>query len=383
MTHTSIVGEYGPVKESHDGEIWSRFERPSGQSLTSRTFWSLHANYMALPLPSIVLLVDDDPSTLRVLSEVLSGQEFSIAVATDGDMVSAQVQRESPDLILLDALMPGMDGFEVCRRLKAEPATRDIPIIFTTSLIAAADRVRGLGLGAVDYVTKPFNRDELLARVRTQLALRSTAKLLSAKNFELERARAELVAVAEELQRGKDTLEIEVSRRTEELRDAKEALEVELSERRRAEEERLLLKEQIIAAQAARLAEMSTPIIPISDRILVMPLIGLMDEERAGRVLEAALQRTTESQAEVMILDITGVPRADERVAAAILNTARALRLLGAHTVLTGIRPEVAQALVALNVDFTDVVTQSTLQGGIAYATRVVAQAARGGSEPQ
>jgi len=327
---------------------------------------------MALPLPAIVLVVDDDPATLRVLSEALSGQEFSLAVATDGDMVSVQVQREPPDLILLDALMPGMDGFEVCRRLKAEPATRDIPIIFTTCLTETADRVRALRLGAVDYVTKPLNRDELLARVRTQLALRSASKLLSVKNFELEQARADVVAVAEELQRGKDALEVEVLRRTEELRAAKEALEVELSERRRAEGERLLLKEQIIAAQAARLAEMSTPIIPISDRVLVMPLVGLMDEERAGRVLEAALQRTTESHAEVMILDITGVPRADEHVAAAILKTARALRLLGAHTVLTGIRPEVAQALVALNVDFIDVVTQSTLQGGIAYAMRTL-----------
>ena len=141
-----------------------------------------------------------------------------------------------------------------------------------------------------------------------------------------------------------------------------QALEAELEERRRAEAERATLEKQIHA--------MSTPIIPITDRILVMPLIGKMDAERAGRVLEAALERTVEAQAEVMILDITGIPRADDRVAATIMDTARALRLLGAHTVLTGIRPDVAQALVGLEVDFEDVVTKSTLQSGIAHAIR-------------
>jgi anti-anti-sigma regulatory factor len=192
-------------------------------------------------------------------------------------------------------------------------------------------------------------------------------KSLAEKNLELERARAHVAAAAEELRRGKEALDIEVSRRTEELLVAKRALEAELDERRRAEVERLVLQRQIL--------EMSTPIIPISDRILAMPLIGLMDEERVERVLQAALRRTTESHAEVMILDITGVLRADERVAAAILDTARALRLLGARTVLTGIRPDMAQALVALDVDFADITTKSTLQAGIAYAMHAITRA--------
>jgi len=311
-----------------------------------------------------VLLVDDEPANLKVLSDALSGQGFSIAVATGGERALEQVQRWPPDLILLDALMPGMDGYETCRRLKAAPATRDIPLVFITSLADTADRVRALELGAVDFVTKPFHRDELLARVKTQLALRGAMKSLAEKNLELEQAWAKVAAAAEELRRGKEALDIEVSRRTEELLVAKSALEAELEERRGAEEERLVLQRQIL--------EMSTPIIPISDRILVMPLIGLMDEERVGRVLEAALRRTTESRAEVMILDITGVLRADERVASALLDTARALRLLGARTVLTGIRPDMAQALVALNVDFADIITKSTLQAGIAYAMQPI-----------
>ncbi len=160
---------------------------------------------MAAPL---VLLVDDDPQSLKLLSDALLGQPFAVAVAIDGEMALRQVRREPPDLILLDAVMPGLDGFEVCRRLQADPATRDIPIIFMTSLTDAVSR--GLDLGAVDYVTKPFVRAELTARVRAQLALRAKARALAEKNAELERTAAELA-------RARDSLEAEVVRRTDEL----------------------------------------------------------------------------------------------------------------------------------------------------------------------
>jgi C4-dicarboxylate-specific signal transduction histidine kinase len=160
---------------------------------------------MAAPL---VLLVDDDPQSLKLLSAALLGQPFSIAVAIDGEMALRQIRREPPDLILLDAVMPGLDGFEVCRRLQADPATRDIPIIFMTSLTDAVSR--GLDLGAVDYVTKPFVRAELTARVRAQLALRAKARALAEKNAELERTAAELA-------RARDSLEAEVVRRSDEL----------------------------------------------------------------------------------------------------------------------------------------------------------------------
>jgi DNA-binding response OmpR family regulator len=312
---------------------------------------------------AVVLVADDSPVNLDILTEILSGQDFSVMVATDGQMVLEQVSRELPDLVLLDAMMPRMNGFEVCRVLKADAATRDIPVIFTTALADPSDRVRGLELGAVDYVTKPFEQTELLLRVKTQLNLRAATLALVEKNAALELAQ-------EELRRGRDTLELEVARRTEELRKAMARLEHELNERQRAEAERTGLQEQIIAAQAARLAELSTPIIPITDRILVMPLIGLMDEERAERVLEAALQHAMAASAEAMILDITGVPRADHAVAEMILKTARALRLIGARTILTGIRADVARTLVALDIDFTEIITQSTLQGAISYVLR-------------
>jgi PAS domain S-box-containing protein len=144
----------------------------------------------------------------------------------------------------------------------------------------------------------------------------------------------------------------------------------DLTERKRAAEERARLQEQIIKAQAATLAELSTPLIPISDNVVVMPLIGAIDSQRAHQVLATLLHGIAGSQARVAILDITGVPLVDTQVAKSLIIAAQAVRLLGARIVLTGIRPEVAQTLVGLGVDLSDVVIHSTLQSGIAYATR-------------
>ena len=150
----------------------------------------------------------------------------------------------------------------------------------------------------------------------------------------------------------------------------------DLTERKRAAEEHAHLQERIIQAQAATLAELSTPLIPISDQVVVMPLIGAIDSDRARQVLEALLSGIERSQARVAILDITGVPLVDTQVAKSLIVAAQAVRLLGARIVLTGIRPEVAQTLVGLGVDLGDIVTHSTLQSGISYATN-------GRSEPR
>ncbi len=144
----------------------------------------------------------------------------------------------------------------------------------------------------------------------------------------------------------------------------------DLTERKRTAEEHARLQERIIQAQAATLAELSTPLIPISDHVVVMPLIGAIDSDRARQVLEALLHGIERSHARVAILDITGVPLIDTQVAKSLLVAAQAVRLLGAQIVLTGIRPEVAQTLVGLGVDLGDIVTHSTLQSGIAYATK-------------
>lgn len=127
-------------------------------------------------------------------------------------------------------------------------------------------------------------------------------------------------------------------------------------------------RDQIILAQKQALHELSTPLIPITDTVMVMPLIGSIDSTRAQQVMERLLEGVSIDGATTVLLDITGVLIVDTQVADALIRAAQAARLLGAQVVLTGIRPEVAQTLVGLGVDLSDIVTHSTLQTGIAYA---------------
>lgn len=143
----------------------------------------------------------------------------------------------------------------------------------------------------------------------------------------------------------------------------------DVTDRKRGEFERSRLQEEIIEAQAAALAELSTPLIPISDRVMVMPLIGSVDSRRAQQVIDTLLSGIAANHAASVILDITGVPVVDTQVANALLRAAQAVRLLGAQVVLTGIRPEVAQTLVSLGTDLSGITTRSSLQSGIAYVT--------------
>lgn len=146
----------------------------------------------------------------------------------------------------------------------------------------------------------------------------------------------------------------------------------DIGDRKRAEAERLRLQEEIIRAQAATLAELSTPLIPIHSHMLVMPLIGSIDSRRTQQIMQTLLSGITEHRARVAILDITGVSGVDAEVANAFIRAAQAVRLLGAQVVLTGIRPEVAQTLVGLGADLSGIVTRSNLQSGIAYGMRTL-----------
>jgi rsbT co-antagonist protein RsbR len=144
----------------------------------------------------------------------------------------------------------------------------------------------------------------------------------------------------------------------------------DITERKRAEFERERLQEELIQVQAVTLQELSTPLIPISDTVLVMPLIGRIDSRRAGQILETLLTGVQQQQADLAIIDITGVNLVDTQVAQALIQAAQAVKLLGARVVLTGLRPEVAQTLVSLGIDLSDIVTRGTLQSGIAYGLR-------------
>jgi adenylate cyclase len=122
-------------------------------------------------MSSRILIVDDTPANIQALAGTLKDQGYQISVATNGRQALEVVGRMRPDLILLDVMMPEMDGFETCRQLKAAAATHDIPVIFLTARTETADIVKGFELGALDYVSKPFNPPELLARVNTHLTI--------------------------------------------------------------------------------------------------------------------------------------------------------------------------------------------------------------------
>jgi two-component system, NtrC family, sensor kinase len=122
-------------------------------------------------IPSLILVVDDNSNNIKVLVDLLREAGHRVLVANSGESALEKVQVVSPDLILLDIMMPGIDGFETCTRLKSNEKTQDIPVIFSSALSDTVDKVKGLQLGAVDYITKPFQQDEVLARVNVHLKL--------------------------------------------------------------------------------------------------------------------------------------------------------------------------------------------------------------------
>jgi len=133
----------------------------------------------------VILIVDDTPTNLELLFNCLANSGFKVLVAEDGKSALQTVEYALPDLILLDVLMPGIDGFETCRYLKANELTKDIPVIFMTALSETVDKVTGLALGAVDYITKPLQQ-EVLARVNLHLNLWNLTKTLREQNLRLE-----------------------------------------------------------------------------------------------------------------------------------------------------------------------------------------------------
>ncbi|KVN53126.1 hybrid sensor histidine kinase/response regulator [Burkholderia anthina] len=137
--------------------------------------------------PQTVLVVDDTPANLGVIVEALEVHGLRVAVARDGEEAIRRALLVLPDLILLDVMMPGIDGYETCRRLKGRDETADIPVIMMTSLTQTAEKVNGFRAGAVDYVIKPVQVEELAARVKTHLALREQQRLLEAGNEQLRR----------------------------------------------------------------------------------------------------------------------------------------------------------------------------------------------------
>ena len=150
-----------------------------------------------------ILVVDDTPDNLTLMAALLK-DDYRVKVAHNGERALRLAQgSDPPALVLLDIMMPGMDGYEVCRRLKADPVTESIPIIFLTARSEAEDETRGLSMGAVDYIVKPISPPVVMARIRTQLMLKSASDFLRGKS---------------------DLLESEVARRTAEIQDLQDAM---------------------------------------------------------------------------------------------------------------------------------------------------------------
>ena len=139
-----------------------------------------------------ILVVDDNPDNLRLFTELLREHRYKVRLAPNGNRALATIRKEAPDLILLDIMMPGMDGFEVCRRLKADERTAAIPIIFISALYETNDKVNAFALGGVDYITKPFKAEEVLSRIDTHLTLSDLQRQLERKNAALQKALDEI-----------------------------------------------------------------------------------------------------------------------------------------------------------------------------------------------
>lgn len=179
-----------------------------------------------------ILAVDDTPASLKLLTDILKAEGYEVRSAISGELALHAATSNPPDLVLLDIRMPEMDGYEVCRRLKAQPATRDVPVIFVSAVMETSEKVKGFEIGAVDFVTKPYQRDELLARVRTHL----------------------------ELNRLRNHLEDLVDERTAELRDSEKKLRTSLLDSITTMASIVEMRDPYTAGHQRRVAELAVAI---------------------------------------------------------------------------------------------------------------------------
>ncbi|MGZ3240893.1 MAG: two-component system response regulator [Burkholderiaceae bacterium] len=183
----------------------------------------------------LILIIDDTPANLAVVVEHLEDHGFRVAVAQDGEEGLERAKFVQPDLILLDVMMPGMNGFATCRRLRRNESTRAIPIIFMTALGDTRDKLTGFAAGGIDYITKPFEIEEVLARINTHLALFKARKHLGEQNIRLHKEIALRQKAEAELKRANEVLEERVAKRTAELLQINDNLTNEIYERNQVE----------------------------------------------------------------------------------------------------------------------------------------------------
>jgi len=177
----------------------------------------------------IILIVDDTPANLGVLSDMLTSTGYSVRPAPNGRLALRAAENDPPDLILLDINMPEMNGFEVCRRLKSDDKLKSIPVLFISALTDTRDKIKAFESGGLDYITKPFQEEEVIARVTTHLQNRQLRKELETKNRVLQQEIVQRKSADEKLKRYSEQLEEMVTERTSALEKAHE--EIRLKER--------------------------------------------------------------------------------------------------------------------------------------------------------
>ncbi|WP_291316905.1 PAS domain S-box protein [Desulfuromonas sp.] len=240
-----------------------------------------------------ILIVDDTPANLQLLTEILAEQGYAVRAASSGRLALRSVAAKAPHLILLDVKMPQMDGFEVCRRLKAEERSREIPVIFISALDETVDKVKGFEAGGVDYISKPFQPEEVLARIGVQLRIRQ---------------------LTDKLQEANETLEFRVEERTAELAKANAELEAEIAERlktQQALEESEKLFRSFFKASAAGMA-----IIAPDGRFLEVnqaqcDYLGYARDEMIGRTVEAVTHPDDREATHQLYLGLQAGERSD------------------------------------------------------------------------
>ncbi len=189
------------------------------------------------PSKGNILIVDDTPANLELLNTILTRAGYEVCVAVDGSTGLEGARYGKPDLVLLDIMMPGMNGYDVCRFLKEDRETRDIPVIFISALDDALDKVKAFTVGGTDYISKPFQFKEVLARVRNQLTIRDLQQRLREQNQRLQQEIGDRALAESEVRQLNEKLEERVRKRTAELEAANSQLQTEIQQRKQVQEQ--------------------------------------------------------------------------------------------------------------------------------------------------
>lgn len=309
----------------------------------------------------LILARDDQEGSLAIYAsfqdaavQVSSGSGIPIEESTALALTVVRYVTRATEAVVLD---------DACRdeRFSGDPyILRNKPRSIACLSLSHQGRPKGViyleNNVAYGAFTKP--RIELLRLLSSQAAISIDNAALYAR----------VHSASDALERANAALEAEVTQRTRELREINERLTVELSERQRSQARQDALHAEVVRMQADRLAELSTPVIPIMPGIILMPLHGSMDEQRASQVLDVALHGAKQEQAQTVILDVTAATSEDAALAAVLIRTASALRLLGASAIVTGISANMAQAMIARGTGLGSLTTASTLAGGMTIA---------------